>query len=370
MGKVIEVGAIPTIEMEIYQREDAYFPGIDIRMTLQRKLILDSFIYHFNNNDLYKNFCIANGITYPYDIEINKIPLIPSTVFKSRNIRTFSNENTVKSCLSSGTQGSFSKVERDNTTLERFLGTVRNVIDNVYKIEDAIILNLGPSSEEAADIWFSYVMSVSDMVFPTLNYVVKDKFMTKKFVNDIKKFSMEYEDVIVIGAPIMFMELYKHLIGNNISIDFGKRILIITAGGWKKFEGLSVSKKEFKKRCKGMFHGLLDERIRDTFNMVELNSVVPDCEYGSKHLPLWLDVVTVDMETFEKAENGNLGLLAFYDASPTSYPGFIISGDLGRVTYNDNCPCGRKGKCIEVIRRINTIESRGCALKIEKNYLT
>jgi long-chain-fatty-acid---luciferin-component ligase len=63
-----------------------------------------------------------------------------------------------------------------------------------------------------------------------------------------------------------------------------------------------------------------------------------------------------------------VGLLVFLDPTPASYPGFVLSGDLGRISHVDDCPCGRPGVCIEVIRRVSTIESRGCAQRIARQY--
>jgi len=57
MGKALSLGTIPTIEIEIYQREDAFFPSLDTRLSLQKQLLIESFEYHYNNNQLYKDFC-------------------------------------------------------------------------------------------------------------------------------------------------------------------------------------------------------------------------------------------------------------------------------------------------------------------------
>ncbi|MDA3822676.1 MAG: hypothetical protein PF450_08735, partial [Bacteroidales bacterium] len=338
------------------------------RNTLQRKLLTEAFNFHYKNNEIYKSFCVKKEIGLS-DVErdCRCIPLIPSTVFKSMNIRTATGEHTVKRCISSGTQGSVSVIERDNTTLERFLGSVRNTLDNVYGIEDAIIKNLGPSADEAKDVWFSYVMSVSDMIFPTIDYVVNGQFLADKAAGDIKKFSLDYKDVFIIGAPVMFVELYEYMKKNGFRVANGEKVFVITAGGWKKHEGKSITRPEFDNICVEMFDGIKKSRIRDVFNMVELNTIIPECGSGSKHVPVWLDAFTINLDTFEINKKGEEGLLAFLDAGAASYPGFVMSGDLGRISYIDDCPCGRNGICVEITRRINTIESRGCALKIEKN---
>ncbi|MCL2292106.1 MAG: hypothetical protein FWC30_03425 [Candidatus Bathyarchaeota archaeon] len=369
VSDVIAAGVIPQIESEIYQKEDAFFPDSNTIKNLQKKLLIESFEFHYNNNEVYRRYCDAVKVgIVEVKQDVRNIPLIPSTVFKTMKLRTDTNEKTVKSCLSSGTQGSVSTVERDNTTLERFLGTIRNVTDNVYGLEDAIILNLGPSSEEAKDLWFSYVMSVSDLLFPEINYVIDDVFRIDLFIKDINRYKDSYRDIMVIGAPIMFTELHKYFLQNNISLDYGDKIFVITAGGWKKNEGKALTKEKFRSLCKDMFLNITDDRIRDAFNMVELNTVLPECECGSKHVPLWVDVFAINLDTYKVAAVGEVGLLGFLDASPISYPGFVMSGDLGRITHVNNCPCGRNGVCVDIVRRVNTIESRGCALKIERKY--
>ena len=228
---------------------------------------------------------------------------------------------------------------------------------------------MGASSEEAADVWFSYVMSVTDMVFPTINYVRNDVFCVEECVEDILKYEQIYRDIVIIGAPVMLMNFYKYLDEHNIQFAFGDKVFIITAGGWKKFQHQSISKQELKDMTKKYFKGIQDGRIRDAFNMVELNTVLPECKCGSKHVPLWVDAFIIDLENYKVAEREKEGLLVFLDASASSYPGFVMSGDLGRIRYVDDCPCGKKGVCIEITRRINTIESRGCAIKMEKKYL-
>ena len=154
-SKIESIGLLSKLEDLIFQDEKAFYPTKKLRDSIQKDLILEAFKFHFLNNSEYKQFCLNKNITIE-DIknDVYKIPLLPSSLFKSHKIRTSSSEITVKDSISSGTSGSISIVERDTTTLERFLGSVRNAIDNVFKIEDAIVLNLGPSSEDAKDIWF------------------------------------------------------------------------------------------------------------------------------------------------------------------------------------------------------------------------
>lgn len=47
---------------------------------------------------------------------------------------------------------------------------------------------------------------------------------------------------------------------------------------------------------------------------------------------------------------------------PESYPDHsILTEDVGCVLGEDDCPCGRKGKYLEIHGRIKNAEIRGCS---------
>lgn len=354
-------------ELEVYKDGKNFFPSKEQRETLGKELIYKSFLFQYENNAEYKKFCDAQGVN-PSVVEedIRKIPLIPSTLFKKHKIRTNTNTETARNCYSSGTQGSVSTIERDEDSLTTFFTSMATVAYELYNCKDYVVLNLGPNVEEASGIWFSYVMSSLSKVLPTYDYVQKNVFLCSDLCNDIKKYYENNQKVLIVGSPIMYMNLFEYMDENNIELNLEKPI-VMTGGGWKKNVEKSVSKTDFNKLCMEHFKGLKEESIRDVFNMVELNTCIVECEHKNKHIPVWMDVYAIDMETYKPAEDGKVGLLAFVDSSAKSYPDYIMSGDLGKVAYVDNCPCGRNGKCIEIKRRIDTIEARGCALKIQKS---
>jgi len=77
----------------------------------------------------------------------------------------------------------------------------------------------------------------------------------------------------------------------------------------------------------------------------------------------WVDVVVRDPKTNEALPDGQVGILSLYDGSALSYPCFILSEDYG-VAESGRCGCGRHGKRVRVIRRMEGMEARGCALKM------
>src|SRR5262249_1300905 len=111
--------------------------------------------------------------------------------------------------------------------------------------------------------------------------------------------------------------------------------------------------------------GVERSRVRDVFNMVELNTVLFECEASRKHVPPWLHVSARRAADMSVAPAGEVGLLCYLDPTATSYPGFVLSDDLGHID-DAQCPCGRYGETISISRRLTTIEDRGCGLSLDR----
>ena len=371
MARFENLGSVSEIDRYIYQNEDIYTWDREKIRDVQLRLIKDSFEYHYINCDDYRNYCKALK-TEPAMIEnyddLVKIPLITSSVFKKKNVLSTSENLIVKKCTSSGTQGVISVVNRDEVTLNRFLGSVEETVDQMFHLDDSLFLNLGPSTDEAEDLWFSYVMSITDMIFPSLNFVVNDVFYPDRVIDSLMMFKDSYETLTITGAPIMYIRLLEYMEKNDITIEFGNKVFIITAGGWKKFSGEAISKDELYTKLKKSFIDLEETSIRDVLNMVELNTIWPECESKIKHVPPWVKVIIRSPYDMTPLDNNEMGLISFLDPTSTSYPSFILTSDFGKIVVEDECECGLKGTGIEIIRRVTKGQARGCALKMDKNY--
>jgi len=371
MSTFKNLGNIEEIDKYIYQNEDVFSWNKKQIEDVQFRLIREAFEYHYNNCSEYRDYCICSQI-YPCSIKVYtdlaNIPLVPSTIFKKMDLMSVSEDSIIKKCTSSGTTGALSIVNRDEITLNRFLGSVEETIDQMFHFDDALFLNLGPSTEESKDLWFSYVMSITDLVFPSLNFVEEGIFYPEKVIEALKTFENKYETLAIIGAPIMFMRLLEYMSKTNQSVDFGRKVFIITAGGWKKFSGEAISKSELYSRLKERIVGLEESSIRDALNMVELNSIWPECASKVKHVPPWVKVIIRSPYNLEPLKNGEMGLISFLDPTATSYPAFILTMDFGKIVVDGECECGCTGTGIEIIRRVKKGESRGCALKMDKVY--
>lgn len=364
------IAAIDELEDLLYQQEEPFSASYEHALGLRRKFAAQAFEWQVNGNRDYRRFAQAAGVTIERVRHEgpDAIPLVPSSVFKQRDLVTEPLDGQLRRCTSSGTQGGRSVVNRDRRTLQRFLGSITSTLE-ILGLDAGRATRfhvLGPDTAEAADLWFSYVLSIVDLIHPTDFHVRHGVFL----VDDLIKRLLDREEgvqPVLIGPPVLVMELAVRVKERCGGIDLGADDgMVITAGGWKRFTGQAVPRRELIELLAGVFELDGADRVRDCFNMVELNTVVSSCAERRMHVPPWLRVTARDPADLRVLGDGESGLLGFVDPLPTSYPGFVLSDDLGSVCYGVDCPCGRRSDVLRIERRLSRVESRGCALKLDK----
>jgi long-chain-fatty-acid---luciferin-component ligase len=357
------IGAQAPVETILYGEDDPYRWDEARTQMFQSLVFAEAFRYHYTNCVSYQRYCKLEGVspdtlTMPEDIV--RIPVIPASMFKERAIRSVADDAVAKVCRSSGTQGVISRVSRDNTSMERFVGSIRLSAEQLLDLRvRAQVFNLGPDTDAAGDVWFPYVMSLISLLRPANHYVVDGVFDPRKVVDDLMALDEEIQPIIV-GPPIFVVYLLQYLADQGITLDLGaRRGLLVTGGGWKTHTDESVDSTEFRAWCTRQL-GLDGVGVRDAYNMVELNTVIFECEAAHKHIPPWLVVKALDSDTQEPVPAGEMGVLAYWDALPTGYPGFVISDDFGAVDPG-RCECGRAGPTMSFTRRVTAADDRGCA---------
>lgn len=141
--------------------------------------------------------------------------------------------------------------------------------------------------------------------------------------------------------------------------DFSEAFLM-TGGGWKKLVSESISQDEFKKRMNDKF-GI--NHFLDHYAMVEQTGCIyAECECGHLHASNYSDVFIRDPEDFSIKGIGEKGIIQTVSVLPHSYPGHsLLTEDEGIILGEDDCPCGRKGKYIQILGRLKSAELRGCS---------
>jgi len=335
---------------------------------IQRDSIEKAFQFHVSNNINYKKYVESFNLENHggESFSLDKIPLIPSSFFKMQDMDLMSlpKDEIIKFCTSSGTQGNLSIVPRDEDTLLNFYSSIASAMP-IYDIErtgNHKVFILGPDTEEAGDLWFSYVLSSMSLSFQTEYLEKNGEFDFQKALKKISDAVENLNEILIIGPPFRILELCEYIKRVNGTLPLCANSYVISAGGWKNRQKEAIPRQKYQEIVKNTFE-VDSAAVRDSFNMVELNTVLNECKYHQKHVLPWMDVVARDPKTNKMLPDGEVGILAFYDSSSYSYPCFILGEDYG-LTRTGRCKCGWIGKRIEIVRRMNRIESRGCALKM------
>ena len=347
-----------------------YFSDPASLQRLRTELVFHSLSYHIASNQefaAYARTLAGSGILSEEILDSADMPLLPSSFFKRQDMSVASTtaQHIVKTCISSGTSGSISTVGRDEQSLLNFMTSITASLPAFFELDrtaDYCGIVLGPSTNEAGDLWFSYVISCINLLMQTTYCEQDHTFYAEQAAAVIEKRLQQDEPFVLIGPPLRILQVCEILKSRPLKVCSGKSY-VISAGGWKSFENKAIAAPEFRAIVMAAL-GISDEsQIRDSFNMVELNTVISECEYHRKHIPPWLIVQSRDPKTNVVLSDGQLGILAFMDAGAMSYPCFILSEDFGAVD-SQACPCGRGGGTFHIARRMSKIEQRGCALKM------
>jgi long-chain-fatty-acid---luciferin-component ligase len=338
---------------------------------LRLRLIREAAAWHLRRNDRYARYCAGVGFSLgdlrdPSDLV--RLPLLPASLFKrgAETVATRPADDMVLHTTSSGTQGAVSVVPRDDLTLNRFFATAGIGVFEVLGQERSELRWFNIVPVQAGHLWIAYVMAGVAVFSDGDCYVEDDTFLVERFLTDLA--AARDSAVLVVGPPALILDAADAARAAGITLHPGS--MVITIGGWKRATGKMIPRAEFIERV-GTAYGLTDGRqVRDTFNMVELNTVIFECAEHTLHVPPWLYLDARDPRTLTPLPSGQTGVLAFLDPTPTSYPGFVISDDFATVYRDVPCGCGRTGDTLRVDRRINRIEGRGCALKLDQRTAT
>ena len=312
----------------------------------------------------YKRFLDTVGYQEENVSTIADIPFYPVRMFKEYELSSIPKDEVFKVMTSSGTTGQrVSKIIVDKETamiqqkvmikiLSDYWGKKRLpmlIVDTPAVLKDrkmfsargAAILGLQVAAREMV-----YVLN-DDM---SLNTGVLDAFF-EKYPN---------QPFIIFGFTFM---VWKHFYGALKECEKKYNMSeawLMTGGGWKKLESEAISREEFKKEMNavcGIKHFL------DHYGMVEQTGCIyAECEYGHLHASIYSDVIIRDYKDFSVCPIGQKGIIQVVSVLPHSYPGHsLLTEDEGMVVGEDDCPCGRKGKYIQIFGRMKNAELRGCS---------
>ena len=365
---------------------------------LQWRAVKQAFVHHYNDCQIYREYCIEAGIK-PDDIrkydDIMKIPQIPAEMFKKGGIISIPRSQIMNVVTTSGTTGSPSYLPRDVPSMINFGEEAIRLIINIY--EPAVADRTGRTKKEtvkyalsnwAFDLftptpqetstWLTQalapVVPIAKMVGIDVGFYLKNfKFDPAKVLGDIREKNEDNKMMVLWAFHYIINEMIKYMdeTGERLELDpTGDNVCMMAlGGGWKTLEGDKVDKKEFMKMIKEHF-GLNEDFIFDLYGLgeVQFGALELLCPEKRMHVITQAPIIaTRDPDTLEIQDYGEEGLLSIWDSTMNAYPAFVISDDIVKITDIYKCPaCGRITQDIEFIGRAEKAELRSCGLKTQQ----
>jgi hypothetical protein len=165
--------------------------------------------------------------------------------------------------------------------------------------------------------------------------------------------------VLIFGAPFQIKWLCEALSHRGERLAAVPGSTVVTGGGWKSFGGERIAQAELRRRVEQDL-GIDRAHFIDAYSTSELNCTLSSCREGRYHIPPLVEPVVLDEALFGAAGQEGYGTLGFLDPFAVSYPGFVITGDQGRLARG-RCPCGLAGWFLDgEIERSRDAEIKGC----------
>ncbi|MFW9878066.1 MAG: hypothetical protein ACFFG0_33715 [Candidatus Thorarchaeota archaeon] len=361
------------------------------------KAILETTRRQFEKCNFYRQFAKQKNFDPRRDLksieDIHKIPYLTTANFKQRSGRPkeflcVPESDILVWTKSSGTSGDPSIVGRDKINIQRYFKMFDFVLEELCHLAHydwSLFFQPAPMAKLTREDEVKVPQHHMGYIFNVANKLSLDhriyalKFADKEARKKGKIFEFDAETTynflnavpsnkgigwIGGSIPLMYMSIMKYYENTSRTFEVGEKSCLVSGGGWKSFSGEAVIPEKFRSDMKKML-GIPETQILDVYSFTETDCVHAECDYHNKHLLPWQDVIVRDVETLEPVANGEKGLINVINPIAYSYAGVsILQDDIVRVPFNDTCPCGRKGKVIEVIGRAEGAEARGCGAQL------
>ena len=309
-----------------------------------KKQCLDIYNFQYENNMVYQNYC--NMICEdPTDVnEINKIPFLPISFFKTKKI--LSTDNFEKVFYSSGTTTN-SRSKHFISSLKLYQKSfINNFKLNYSDITQYTILALLPNYYDNKDS--SLIYMIEKLIKLTKSkesgFFLDDYYnLSKKLIElDTKK----ERKTILIGVPYALLDM----------IDFNQfqlnNTIIMETGGMKGRRKEMVRTELHEKLKRGF--GI--SKIHSEYGMTELLSQAYSKGEGIFKTPSWMKVIIRDINDAQNLDfNKKSGAINIIDLANYNSCSFIATDDMGKYVNDEE---------FELIGRVDNSDIRGCNLLV------
>lgn len=301
-------------------------------------LALDIFRYQYERNPIYRSYCAQIGRS-PDDIrEIEQIPFLPISFFKTHRVVTgeFTPELVFQS---SGTTGMTRSTHHVKEASFYETSYTRGFESTYGPVSGKRILGLLPSYLEQGDSSLVYMVQglIRDSGHPESGF----------FLNDHERL----KDTLQKGGPTILIGVTYALLDFAGRFSFPLKETIVMETGGMKGRREELTRMEVHERLKQAFSL---EKIHSEYGMTELLSQAYSQGEGIFACPPWMRVLLREEEDpLTVKKNPGNGVLNIIDLANLYSCSFIATEDAGRL---------RQDGTFEVLGRMDNSDIRGCSL--------
>ncbi|MEN3045308.1 MAG: hypothetical protein ABDH37_08890, partial [Candidatus Hydrothermales bacterium] len=200
------------------------------KMDFSEEIFLDVFKFQYENNELYKKFCISIGKDKNKVKSLDDIPLLPVRFFKLYEIKSYKNKHKLN-FLSSGTSEHLKSKSLYYDT--EFLNKSILTSFEYFLLPDSLKANFYIFFEpfEIRKISsLSYMLTLVAKNFAKNFYFIYNR---KQYEEIFKKLKREKSKVIILGTTISIYDFIIYLKEKNKKLKLKESSRIMDTGGWK-----------------------------------------------------------------------------------------------------------------------------------------
>jgi len=305
---------------------------------------LQVFRHQAQHNDVYRRFIEGLRIDINSVDEVEKIPFLPISFFKSHQVLS-SNEPVDVTFTSSGTTGMITS-SHYVTDVSWYVESFRRAFTLFYgDIKDYCVLALLPAYLEREGS--SLIYMAQDLITESNNpdsgfylYNHADLYTQLKHQQEIEK------PTLLIGVTFALLDFIE-----QHSINFPE-LIVMETGGMKGRRKEMIREELHYDLCKGF--GV--DQIHSEYGMTELLSQAYSKGDGIFDCPPWMRIITRDTNDPLSLTGANrTGGINVIDLANINSCSFIATQDLGRVAADGS---------FEVLGRFDHSDIRGCNLLV------
>lgn len=308
---------------------------------------LETFLYQYENVEVYSKFVDYLNINPSSIKEISEIPFLPIEMFKNHLVldknstaeNYFQSSGTTKMNRSKHYIANFSLYEESiYKSFEEFIG----------KPEDYIFLGLLPNYSENPHSSLIYMI---DYLIKKSNKSENGYFLyNHQELFDLLQ-TLTDKKVILFGVSFALLDFLDFCDSNSKTFQLSNALTIIETGGMKGRKE-EMTKDELLKIFK---QGFRTDKIFSEYSMTELLSQAYSLGENVYKSPNWMRILIRNTEDpFSYIDDGRTGAINIIDLANRHSCSFIATQDLGRLE-NDT---------FQVLGRIDHSDIRGCSLLV------